>query len=126
MLKIFTESSASLLRSAGTGPLTTVQANRLAQHLGVDKATIYRSMARFCPGRTLNALRSRHGQSVEPPSAPVAPRQEVIEFGAIRKFARQKGKRPMVDLMAEIERPCCRLQRRDEIPQLLSVLGQAI
>jgi len=30
--------------------------------------------------------------------------QEVIEFGAIRKFARQKGKRPMVDLMAEIER----------------------
>ena len=100
---------ASLLRSAGTGPLTTAQANRLAKHLGVDRATIYRWMARFRPARTLSSLRSRHGQSLEPPKR-LSRAQEVIVFDAIHAFARQNGERRMVDLMAEIEHRC-RLQK---------------
>ena len=105
----FLRERASLLRSAGTGPLTTAQANRLAKHLGVDRATIYRWMARFRPARTLSSLRSRHGQSLEPPKR-LSRAQEVIVFDAIHAFARQKGERRMVDLMAEIEHRC-RLQK---------------
>jgi putative transposase len=108
----------SLLRSAGTGPITTAQANRLAKALGVDRATIYRWMARFRPARTLSSLRSRHGQSLEPPKR-LSRAQEVIVFDAIHAFARQKGERRMVDLMADIEHRC--RQQKVPIPHRRSV-----
>jgi putative transposase len=101
---------ASLLRSAGSGSLTSAQATRLARHLGVDRATVYRWMARFRPAHTVTSLRSRQGQSLDPPRR--LPRaQEAIVFDVIQDFVR-KGRVDlrMVDLMAEVERRC-RLER---------------
>ena len=100
---------ASLLRSAGRGPLSKQVAQRLAAELGVHWTTVYRWHKRFRDARTVSSLVPRAVGFPKGSPRLTADQERIIET-AVATLRRRPAPVRVVDVQAEVRR-LCRAQR---------------
>ena len=96
---------ASLLRSAGSGPLSKAAAKRLAAELDVHWTTIYRWHQRFREARTVSSLAPR-GVGFPKTSGRLSADQEAIIAKVLTAMQGRTVPARVVDVVAEVVRLC--------------------
>ena len=96
---------ASLLRSAGRGPLSKAAAKRLATELEVHWTTVYRWHQRFREAKTISSL-ARRGARLSKASGRLSAEQEAVISKVLATMQRRAAPARVVDVVAEVVRVC--------------------
>jgi|GEM_PF-3331357 len=97
---------ASLLRSAGRGPLSKVSAKRLARALKVHWTTVYRWHQRFREARTVSSLAARGVGFPTKKTTRLSLDQERIIDEVLASARRRSTPARVVEIVAEVRRLC--------------------
>lgn len=97
---------ASLLRSAGRGPLSKVSAKRLARALNVHWTTVYRWHQRFREARTVSSLVARGVGFPTTKKTRLSADQERIINEVVAAARRRSTPARVVEIVAEVRRLC--------------------
>jgi putative transposase len=103
---------ASLLKSAGPGPLSSVSAERLAAKLQVHRSTVYRWHKRYWEAQTVSALQPRGVGFPREGGTRLSEAQERVVEMVIGAMQRQAHAQRVVDVVKEVERLC----RSEHVP----------